>query len=250
MRRDLSFREAAALFCFPPVPRLRLERKSVAAEYKADLTKREVTGYASTFGNIDRGDDRIIKGAYTKTLAHDFPAGQIKVRRNHDGVIGKPIHMEQDSKGLLTVSRISDTALGNETLCLVEDGVIDRMSIGYSPEEKRYVNEDGRKVRELVSVRLSEYSLLDQPPMNAEAAITGIKSLDDVMRVFDQMASALYSLRNLASVPPDVLARLGALMQDIETISDTADQSADQDQLASLSATLSNITSILTNRRS
>jgi HK97 family phage prohead protease len=182
-----------------------IQRLAVRVECKADLAKREVTGYASTFGNVDLGGDIVLPGAYTKTLADDLPAGRIKVRRNHREAIGRPIHAEQDSTGLLTVSRISETPLGDETLVLVADGVVDAMSIGYVAEEKRYATREGRKVRELVQIRLAEWSLLDEPPMNPEAIVTGLKA----------KATAAYDVgdrvRALVAHMPGMKGKLGTI---------------------------------------
>jgi HK97 family phage prohead protease len=227
---------------------LRLERKAVPAEYKTDLAKREVTGYAAIFGNVDLGGDRIVKGAFTKTLADDMPAGRIKVRRNHDSAIGMPIHMEQDSKGLLTVSKISATPLGDETLTLIGDGVVDRMSIGYivdGAEGKRYVQDGGRKIRELLSLSLAEYSLLDVPPMNPEAALVGVKSLDDVCYAIDRMQSAVYYLRGLSNVDAETAARVQTLLTDLGSLP-SAYGSSDADDIAGVSALLTDFNSYLT----
>lgn len=183
-----------------------IQRLAVATpEFKADLAKREVTGYASTFGNVDLGGDVVLKGAFTKTLADDLPAGRIKVRRNHEAAIGMPVHAEEDAKGLLTVSRISKTALGDETLALIADGVVDRMSIGYVAEGKSYGQRDGRKVRELSQLRLVEWSLLDVPPMNPEATITGLKSLIDAEVALDQVRWLLSALRTAATAHPQIV---------------------------------------------
>ena len=192
-----------------------LELKALPAEFKVEGSKRLVTGYASTFNVVDHGNDLVEPGAYTKTLAEDFPAKQIKVKRDHEHVIGLPIHMEQDSKGLLTVSRISQTALGNDTLILVEDGVIDRMSIGYKCEQRAYEMRDGGRIRRMQQVKLREYSLLGQPPMNDGAVVTGVKSLYDVARVLDQMSGALEHLRALSYVPADIAQRLATLIGEL-----------------------------------
>jgi HK97 family phage prohead protease len=229
---------------------LRLERKAVPAEYKTDLAKREVTGYAAIFGNVDLGGDRIVKGAFTKTLADDMPANRIKVRRNHESAIGMPIHMEQDSKGLLTVSRISQTPLGDETLTLIEDRVVDRMSIGYmvdGPEGKRYVQDGGRKIRELLSLSLAEYSLLDLPPMNPEATLVGVKSLDDVCYALDRMQSAVYYLRGLASIDADTADRVRALIADLGSVSTTTD---DAEDLAAVTGLITDFNTFLNSTRS
>jgi HK97 family phage prohead protease len=179
------------------VSRFTIEHKSVPTEFKADIEKREITGYASVFGNVDMGGDVVKRGAYTKTLAEDLPAGRIKVKRNHQTLIGRPIHAEQDSKGLLTVSRISKTPLGDETLTLAKDGVIDSMSIGYRAEQKTYGQQDGRTVRNLEVLRLNEWSFLDDPPMNPDAVVTGVKVRDGGGDVFARMQSALEALERL-----------------------------------------------------
>lgn len=227
-----------------------LELKRHKTEFKADLTKREVEAYASTFGNVDGNDDVVLKGAYADTLKTDMPARQIKVKRNHQVIIGAPVHAEEDSTGLLTVSRISDTDLGNETLVLIQDGALDELSIGFKALEKNFAITDGRRVREVKRAKLYEWSFMDDIPANDRARVVSYKSLDDVMCVFDQMQSALWSLRNLASTPPEVLARLGQLMQDIESITESAEAEEESEQLAGISATLQELQSYLTSSRS
>jgi HK97 family phage prohead protease len=152
------------------------QRASIVTEFKADSRRRQVVGYASTFGNVDLGGDVVLPGAYRKTLAEDLPAGRIKVKHNHERLIGMPVHAEEDSTGLLTISKIAPTDLGNETLILIEEGALDRMSIGYTAEEKRNTVRSGRSVRELVKIRLSEWSFLDVQPMNESARVVGLKA--------------------------------------------------------------------------
>jgi uncharacterized protein len=229
-----------------------LELKSIPAEYKVDGGKRLVTGYASTLGDVDRGNDLVEPGAYTKTLAEDFPSGQIKVKRDHQHPIGLPVHMGQDSKGLLTFSRISKTAMGDETLILSEDGVIDRMSIGYKALQHAYQMQGGVKVRRLQQLKLREYSLLTEPPMNDGAAIIGVKSLYDVGYVLDRMSDALAHLRSLSYTPPDIARRLTALIQERGTVpppEPAADPQPDPAAVA-LSQLLGEFNTYLTSSRS
>jgi len=222
-----------------------LKTIAVAAEYKLDAAKREVTGYASVFNNVDGNGDIVLPGAYTKTLQEDLPAGRIKVKRNHERLIGRPVHAEQDSKGLLTVSRISQTPLGDETLTLIDDGVIDRMSIGYRvpSEGKSYATVDGRKVRKLSRVVLDEWSYLDDPPANDDAVITGVKSIDDVCRVIDSMSYAASHLRALQYVPPDIAERLRALLRELGPL--TSDYSSKPADTGAVRALLSEMQSYL-----
>lgn len=228
-----------------------IERKSVIvrAEFKADLPKRRIEGYASTFGNVDGNNDIVLKGAYTRTLENELPAGRIKVKRNHEALIGKPVHAEQDTKGLLTVSQISDTPLGNETLILVQDGVIDEMSIGFYPEEKAYATHDGKRVRELKAVRLGEWSFLDDPAANRLATVISVKSLYDVSCVLDQMQGAVYALQRLSSLPADVAMRVAALVKDLQTLPAAEEDpemiAAQQERIASISDLLARFTASL-----
>lgn len=215
-----------------------LELKRFKTEFKADLTKRTVEAYASTFDNIDGNDDVARKGSYLDTLKTDLPANQIKVKRNHQVIIGKPVHAEEDSTGLLTVSRFSETDLGNETLILVQDQALDELSIGFKALEKNYTTVGGRRVRELKRIKLYEWSFMDDVPANAQARVTEVKSLYDVSCVLDQMQSGIYALQRLASLPPEISARIAALIKDLESLpnEDPAEVAEAAAQINSLSA--------------
>lgn len=148
-----------------------VEFKDIPFECKADAAKREFEGYASTFGNVDRGRDVVVAGAFAQTIADDFPSGRIKVMWMHTDPLGVPLHMEEDSKGLFVRGRVSQTQLGNDALTLMQDRVVDRMSIGYMVEEEEE-RDDG--VRELQRLKLMEFSPV-LFPMNEQAEISGVK---------------------------------------------------------------------------
>ncbi len=181
-------------------------------EIKADVQKRVVEAYASTFGNVDKVGDRVMSGAYKKTLQESFPKGNIKVCLNHDRTrpIGVPLHMEEDSKGLFTRSRIARTPLGDEALALIEDGVCTRMSIR-AHVVKSAPGEDHPqfgKVTNLTELRLSEYGPVYWAA-NDEAAILTLKGLQDEL------------LGTLLGVPGRVVALKAALSD--ATASDIAE---------------------------
>jgi HK97 family phage prohead protease len=54
----------------------------------------------------------------------------------HETPIGKIIRGEDTEDGFLVTGRISETQLGNETLTLMRDGVLKKMSIGFRPIEQ------------------------------------------------------------------------------------------------------------------
>jgi len=100
--------------------------------------------------------------------------------------LGLPIHIEEDSKGLYTVSKISKTARGDEALELVNDKVVDKMSIGYDVIKDDYSTAGDRLLKEL---KLYEYSLVTFP-MNEQADILGSKSLEDLTALLNQVGAA------------------------------------------------------------
>ena len=123
----------------------------------------EFTGYASVFGGIDSYGDRIIKGAYAKTLTdRDRP---IQLRWNHYGpVIGKFTEVREDDHGLFVTGELTK---GHST---AEDAAA--LSIGYMTLDE----EMNGVVRELKEIELFEISVVESPADNA-AHISGIKSV-------------------------------------------------------------------------
>lgn len=159
-----------------------MDFKAVDAEFqvKAEGDQRLVEGYAAAFDNVDKVGDRIRKGAFAKTIEEQGKTNNIKVCFNHDRsqLIGVPMSMKEDSKGLHTVSRIARTAKGDEVLALIKDGVLNRMSIGYRPvlQKKAESHHVFGHVNDLLEVRLSEYGPVPWAA-NDEAMILGVKGL-------------------------------------------------------------------------
>lgn len=159
--------------------------RAVEIEIKANESKREIEAYASTFGNVDLGGDIVEKGAFKKTIAERWNGGTkngIKVLWQHmpSMPLGLPVHLEEDSKGLYTVSKISKTDWGDRALQLAIDKVVDKMSIGYNVV-KDNVTEKARHLKEL---KLFEYSLVTFP-MNEEADVLGAKSMEQFSTLLD-----------------------------------------------------------------
>lgn len=171
---------------------MQFKTKDINIEIKADIEKNQIEAYASTWDK-DLGGDTIVKGAFKKTIAERFSGGQkrdIKVLWQHDmsAPLGLPIHMEEDSKGLYTVSKISNTPLGQQAMQLAIDGVVDKMSIGYDAIKSK---DDGTGGRILSELKLYEYSLVTFP-MNEKAGILQAKDM--------QASEALWSLLQKAGV--------------------------------------------------
>lgn len=159
---------------------MQVQYKSI--QFKAedlDKNSRKFAGYASTWDK-DQGGDIITKGAFKKTLSER--SNQVKVLWQHDASlpIGKPLSMSEDSKGLLVEAQLSDTQLGNDAIQLMKDGVIDRMSIGFSIPDGKSELKNG--IRTINEVKLFEFSLVTFP-MNEAAVVTGLKNMSELAQL-------------------------------------------------------------------
>ncbi len=132
-----------------------MEYKQYRTEVKA-TTDNSFEGYASIFGNVDDGRDEMQYGAFTKTLQES--QNRIKVLYMHEmrSLIGKPLVLSEDTKGLYFEASISNTTLGRDVLTLIKDKVITEMSIGYERVKSYY--DETRDVRVLQEVKLWEIS--------------------------------------------------------------------------------------------
>ena len=172
-----------------------------------NLEQRIIRAYASTF-DLDQGNDIIHPGSFKKTISERLD--RVKVLRNHSDLIGRPISAIEDGKGLLTESYIGKHDLGEETLMLAKDGILDSLSIGYSvPSGKSNYSGDIRNIHE---VKLFEWSVVDFP-MNEAARIIDVKSIETAIK------NGTLNQKELKSLV-DMLGDLTALLKD-EPSSDT-----------------------------
>ena len=88
--------------------------------------------------------------------------------------------MVEDSKGLYVEGKISKTRLGDEALELMRDGVVDRMSIGFSIPNGKSDWDDSMMVRRIKEVKLFEFSPVTFPA-NEAAVITSVKNLEGML---------------------------------------------------------------------
>jgi HK97 family phage prohead protease len=160
-----------------------------------------IEGYAAYFGNVDSYGDIIEQGAFTKTLKEN--SARVKVLWQHDTSepIGKPIAMEQDSKGLYIKAKISMTDTGRKAMELMRDGVIDEMSIGYDIIKDEYKS----KNRMLKELRLWEFSPVTFAA-NEKARITSAKSLSELL--YEVKSADIGEIKNAIQKLNELIAQL------------------------------------------
>ena len=157
----------------------RLERKFVPFEVKNIEEDDEffiVEGYASTFGNIDRGDDVIERGAFTDSLKRVEP--KLLWQHNPSEPIGKTDKAFEDNIGLFVRLRLpkADTFVSGRIIPQVKIGSVRDFSIGFSIDERpEFKTIDGKRVRSIKLATVWEISFVTIP-MNSEANFTAFKS--------------------------------------------------------------------------
>jgi HK97 family phage prohead protease len=156
-----------------------------------DGEKRTVSGYASTFGNIDLSNDIVVKGAFAKSILVKNP--KMLYQHKTAEVVGVWNRVYEDEQGLYIEGTIANTTLGKDVLELISIGAIDKMSIGCDVVDYEY-KDNARLLKEL---DLWEVSLVTFPA-NEKAKILSLKEAPQNVREFEQfLCDAGYS-RNIA----------------------------------------------------
>jgi len=135
-----------------------------------------VSGYGSTFNNVDRGQDRVMPGAFKKSIQrHQDSQRPVRMYYQHNSqeIIGgfPAMQLREDAKGLFVVGEINlGVQRGREVFALAKQGVLTDFSIGYTVRD--FDLKAG--VRELKEIELWEVSVVSEP-MNPLATITEVK---------------------------------------------------------------------------
>lgn len=119
------------------------EVKSVKMADEGNSYAGEIEGYAAGIHNIDRAGDMILPGAFSADLPRFLSEGVVCWQHDWADPIGAPVEAREDGFGLWTKSRISKTTRGQDVMTLIRDGVIKKMSIGYSVQDYESVNRAG-----------------------------------------------------------------------------------------------------------
>lgn len=139
-------------------------------------------GYASTFGNVDRGGDVIVQGAFAESINEMKQSGDfLPVVWQHDSSnpLGIYTAFYEDSKGLWVEGKLpkEDTFVSGRVIPQMKIGSVRKLSIGYSVWMDGGSFEIRDEIRYISKLKLWEVSPVTIP-MNNEADITEIKSLD------------------------------------------------------------------------
>ena len=163
----------------------------------APLVVREglvIEGYASLFGQEDRGRDVVAKGAYAASLKALAEAGRgVKMLWQHDPAqpIGVWDEVREDARGLYVKGRLlPGVARAEEAAALIGAGAIEGLSIGYRTKR---ASRDAEGRRRLDEIELWEVSLVTFP-MLPDARV-GHKGEDPEAQSLRELAAAIEGAR-------------------------------------------------------
>jgi len=162
---------------------LPFEMKSLEAKEDGGKKTARFTGYAAAFGNVDRGGDIIIKGAFANSITKS--EGKVPIQLDHNYGIkenaGFGVSAMEDDNGLFVEGELNlEKEAGRDAYSTMKQaesvGAPLGMSIGYRTKDSEYDQDLG--IRKLKEVDMGEYSIT-LFPMNPMAMVTTVKSVMD-----------------------------------------------------------------------
>lgn len=175
-------------------------KKAFRFEVKRDTLNEDgaFTGFASTYGNVDQGDDVVDPGAFTKTLQDR--GNEVPLLWSHDSK--QPIGLgviEDSPNGLVVKGQLDlDTQVGRETYSRMKKGIVKGLSIGFETVKRNV--KDG--IRHLTELKLFEVSLCVFP-MNEKATVSNVKAReekDDFLTELDEAQTWSFRYQSLSAL--------------------------------------------------
>lgn len=144
---------------------------------KVDDNQGAFSGYASVFNVTDAHQDVVAPGAFRDTLAQWKAKGtwpKLLWQHEAETPIGRITHLREDPHGLYVEGiLLLDVPKGREAYVLLENGVLDGLSIGFKTLRQRL--DKNRGVRVLEKINLVEISFVTFPA-NDQAGVSQVKA--------------------------------------------------------------------------
>ena len=144
------------------------------------------TAYGSTFNNLDRHNDVMMKGAFDEAIAKAQSTGKypkLLYQHRSSQIAGIMTDLKEDEKGLVVSGRFIDTDVSKNAYTELKEGAIDSMSIGgnIAEYEIKESEKDG-SVWYIKKFNLWEVSFVTFPA-NEEAMIQEVKAEKDLQEM-------------------------------------------------------------------
>jgi HK97 family phage prohead protease len=138
-------------------------------------------GYGAVYSVIDQGDDIVMPGAFTKSLADLSIKSQMPAMLWQHRVaepIGAYTSVKEDESGLFVEGKLAlKTQRGAEAFELMQMKAISGLSIGFITNDADFNAKTG--IRSIKSADLYEISLVTFP-MNDAARVSAVKSISEI----------------------------------------------------------------------
>lgn len=190
-------------------------RKSISADVAPEVStsKREVTSYKAIFGNVDRVREIVEPGAFLRSIGPGsrLSKGLVPTRHNHETLVGKMIHAEEDSVGLLTVDKYAADPVSDRIFGMVRDRIIETSSFTakFKPASRQArKGDDGKPVYHLTELDLIEAGPADPDfAVNPETRVVAVKGLAEVSQALASMngldSAEAWTMETLRTLSPE-----------------------------------------------
>jgi HK97 family phage prohead protease len=158
--------------------------------------KLRIEGWAAIYDEPDLKGDIVAPGAFRTSLAAIGPA-RVKLlnQHNNDTPIGRWLRLDEKKRGLYAVGEITRaTQAGRETAHLIEEGILDGLSIGFNTVKARQTK-DGRRILEAALWEISIVTF----PMAPHARLVKPFAASDEASIAEFAASVRRAARLLSA---------------------------------------------------
>jgi phage head maturation protease len=214
------------------------ERKSMDLEVSELNRERRTAVIAhAVYNNVDRFGDISRKGMFNKSW-NETKASNIRFDIDHDPYKqpGLVKSVWEDEKKAYTKVSFGSHTLGNDTMLMMDEGIIRGASFEFITEKKGSLTLNKRKVRELLQVsHIATTVTLALPPVNPEAGVVTVTKAD--MGMMAELKARIEQLekfcRNTTASDEcieNILSQIGEVKSIIsrgDTAFSTADHSSD-----------------------
>lgn len=189
---------------------LEVKRNNEKSVSDVDLKNRVVTGYLSSFDNVDHSGDIIVKGAYTKTLKERRNEIVFLNQHRWEQPHGKFAVLQEDQKGLYFESEpLIKTSYSEDALKLYDAGIMTDHSVGFVTITKETKGQN-RILKELKLYEGSNVTIGDNP----NTPFTGFKSLS-LTETNDKISTILKFFKN-GTVTDETFYLLEIALKDLQ----------------------------------
>ena len=161
-------------------------------EIKAVTDAGAFTGYGAVFNNVDLHQDRILPGAFAKSIDRHKSDGTMPAllwQHSMRDVIGLYDSLKEDSNGLLLEGRLligENIPEADKAHTLMKHKAVTGMSIGFNIPKGGEEYDKNENVWNIKEVDLVEVSIVTYPA-NPKARIESVKSALDNPREFERL---------------------------------------------------------------